>query len=167
MKAELVDVQFAYVPDKPILRGVSLALETGQCVGLMGPSGAGKSTLARHLNGLLRPSGGAVLLEGRDVRTQPVAALARHVGYVFQNPLHQLFAQTVREEVGLALTRGPNPSGRAEAERRVDEMLRALGLEDLASRHPLSVSEGQRKRIALAAVLAARPSFLILDEPTL
>lgn len=156
---ELRDMHFAY-PDGPeVLRGVSLRLGEGEVLGLMGPSGAGKSSLARQLNGLLRPASGAVLLDGRDVRDVAVAELSRSVGYVFQNPLHQLFADTVRAEVGLGAR------GRKKPE--IERMLDRFNLAAFAERHPLALSEGQRKRVALAAVLATEPRILVLDEPTL
>jgi energy-coupling factor transporter ATP-binding protein EcfA2 len=162
---ELREVRFRYPGGPEVLRGISISISGGEVVGLMGPSGAGKSSLARHLNGLLRPSSGQVLLNGQDTCRMPVAQLARSVGYVFQNPLHQLFASTVRDEVALGLR--AQAVGGSERDARVQATLRRFNLAPFAERHPLALSEGQRKRVALAAVLATEPRILVLDEPTL
>lgn len=154
----------AYADGFLALRGVDLAIEVGECVALLGESGSGKTTLARHLNGLLRPTRGRVLVAGRNAAHLTVAELARTVGYVFQNPLHQLFAETVEEEIAL----GPSAQGwkREAVADRVKELLVEVGLERYRRRHPLALSEGERRRVALAATLAARPRLLVLDEPT-
>ncbi|MBV9119791.1 MAG: ABC transporter ATP-binding protein [Chloroflexi bacterium] len=157
----LDQVHFGFDAGHEIIRGVTLELSGGAVLGLMGPSGAGKSSIARLMNGLLRPSSGQVLLEGLDLRARPVSEIAKSVGYVFQNPLHQLFTESVRREVGLGVRKQP------DAQDRVQAMLERFGLEGLAQRHPLALSEGQRKRVALASVLVTRPRVLVLDEPTL
>jgi energy-coupling factor transport system ATP-binding protein len=130
---------------------------------LVGASGAGKSTIARLALGLLKPASGAVRLGGLLTSTAPLSQLARIGGLVLQNPLHQLLAETVVGEVSLGLGDLP-PEERAH---RVDAMLDRFGLLPYRLRHPLSLSEGERRRLALAAILVREPRVLVLDEPTL
>src|SRR5690606_26424287 len=151
----LEGVTFRYPSGVTALRDVSAAFYPGETVGILGVSGSGKTTLAKHLNGLLRPTQGRVLLDGTDTRRLPVSAMARRVGFVFQNPLHQLFADSVREEVALGLrATGLPPAVVAE---RSSTALQQLGIEHLIDRHPLSLSEGERRRVAIAAALALQP----------
>lgn len=140
---------------------VGLTVHRGERVALVGPSGAGKTTLARLALGLMRPSAGGITVLG--MRDPTTAAVAPRVGLVVQNPMHQLLAETVEAEVALGL-RGQERSERRD---RVEEMLARFGLASLRARHPLSLSEGQRRRLALAATIAPRPELLVLDEPTL
>ena len=146
------------------LQGITLTIGRGEIVAVIGHNGSGKSTLARHLNGLLRPTAGRVLVAGHDTRRTSVARLAAHVGYAFQNPDHQLFAPTVAADVAF----GPRNLGvsPAETERRVADALAALDLEAVAERHPLLLGHGTRRLVALAGVLALDPALLVLDEPT-
>ncbi len=146
------------------LRGVGLEIAAGEAVAVLGQSGAGKSTLARHLNGLLKPSAGVVKVAGQDASRVPVSRLAAKVGYVFQNPLHQLFAASVSDELAM----GPKALGwpAEEVEARVEDLLVRFELDRYRTRHPLSLSEGERRRVALAAALASRPRIVIMDEPT-
>lgn len=157
-------VSFTYPgADQPALESVSVALAPGEVAALVGPSGAGKSTLARLALGLLRPSAGRVQLCGLPTDATPFSRLARLGGLVLQNPLHQLLAERVDDELLLGLADLPP----AEAQARVEETLRASGLAALRARHPLALSEGQRRRVALAAALVRQPRVLVLDEPTL
>ena len=146
------------------LHEISLSLAPGELIAIVGQNGSGKTTLGRLGNGLLSPTGGRVLVQGVDSRGKSVAELAPHVGYVFQNPDHQLFAPTVAADVGF----GPRNLGLspAEVEVRVQAALEALGLTDLAGHHPLLLSYGERRLVALAGVLALDSPALILDEPT-
>ncbi len=157
-------VSYAYGDGTVALRDVSLNVSSGEFVALLGPNGSGKTTLAKHLNGLLRPVGGRVLVEGRDTRSARVADLARSVGYVFQNPDHQIFAPTVHSEVafGLRIQGLPPP----EVARRVAEAMDRFRLTAYADQPPASLGYGQRRQVALAAVIAVHPRVLILDEPT-
>jgi len=145
------------------LDGVNLTIAAGEYISLIGPNGSGKTTLAKHLNGLLKPTVGRVVVAGMDTLHVSVAELARHVGYVFQNPDHQIFSPSVREELSF----GPRVQGvaPAEVERRVEEEMAALGLSALAERPPAILSPGLRRRVAIASVLTTRPDLLILDEP--
>ena len=144
-----------------MLRGASLTGRAGEIVALLGTNGAGKSTLLRHGNGLLRSQRGVVRVLGRPVGRRPVAELAREVGLVMQQPAHMLFAPTVRAE----LAAGPR------ALRRYDpawcaKLSERFGLEPLLDRSPQTLSAGEQRRVAIAAMLASRPRALLLDEPT-
>lgn len=146
------------------LRGVDFELPSGGYAALIGQNGSGKTTLAKHFNGLLRASGGQVLVSGRSVADTPVSTLAREVGYVFQNPDHQIFCPSVREEIAV----GPRNLGAspAEVERRVDEVLVRFGLADYANLQPAGLSFALRRAVAVAAVFAMDTPILVLDEPS-
>ncbi len=157
-------VEFGYRPDQTVLRGVDLEIRAGELVALLGANGCGKTTLVKLLAGILRPRSGRVLVGGREV-----ASLAAHerpgaVGLVFQNPDHQLFCATAAEEVAF----GPKHQrlGADEIASRVSSALEVTGLADAQGRDPFAMTKGERKRLALASVLACRPRLLILDEPT-
>jgi energy-coupling factor transport system ATP-binding protein len=161
---ELEAVSFAYPDGTRALAGVSLRLEPGEVVAIVGQNGSGKSTVVRHLNGLLRPTSGRVLLGGRDSRSVHVARLAAIVGLAFQNPDRQLFAGRVSAEVAFG-PRNLGIRGAALAE-RVDAALEAVGLAGMAAANPYDLGYSRRKLLALASVLAMRTPILILDEPT-
>ncbi len=164
LAVEVRTVSFAYPGGAAALDGMSLAAPRGQFIAIVGPNGGGKSTLARHLNGLLRPQGGAVLLNGRPTAGRPVGELAREVGYVFQNPDHQIFAATVRDEVAYGL-RNLGLAG-AELAQRVTEALAAFDLAELAETPPAVLGYGLRRLVAVASVWAMQPPIWLLDEPT-
>lgn len=146
------------------LQDVDVEIHAGEFVAVLGRNGAGKTTFARHLNGLLRPTTGTLRIAGLDTADLSVGQLAAHVGYVFQNPDHQIFANTVREEVGFGLK---NQGWDAEQiDERVDEVLARVDMSALADRHPFNLGKGQRQRLAVASVLALEPSVLVIDEPT-
>jgi len=162
---EVQDVWYVYPTGVEALRGVSLTVHEGDFVVIMGPNGAGKTTLVKTLNGLLKPTRGRVLVDGMDTREATVAELARKVGLVFQNPDHQLFCETVEEEIAFALRNFGFPE--EEIARRVEWALRTFGLEEYRDASPLALSGGEKKRVALASVLVWDPKYLVLDEPTL
>ena len=161
---ELEDVSFAYPDGTQALSDVGLRIEPGELVAVVGQNGSGKSTLVRHLNGLLRPTSGRVLLDGLDVRRDHVATLAERVGLAFQNPDRQLFAGRVSTEVAF----GPKNLGvRGVAlDERVNSALDAVGLSAEAASNPYDLGYSRRKFLALASVLAMRTPVLVLDEPT-
>jgi energy-coupling factor transport system ATP-binding protein len=146
------------------LDGVSLDVARGSAVAIVGQNGSGKTTLTRHLNGLLRPTSGRVVVDGHDAAREPVQALARSVGYVFQNPTSQLFARTVAEE----LAYGPRNLGvpRAELDERVTAVADELGLVDVLDGSPHRLPFARRKLVAIGGVLTMRTPLVVLDEPT-
>ncbi len=169
MLIELENIRHIYQLDDPVvaLDGVDLGIERGEFIGLIGHTGSGKSTLVQLLNGLLKPSEGRILFEGRDINSQEVELkeIRRRVGLVFQYPEHQLFEETVAKDIAF----GPKNADLAEEEidKRVREALDLVGLdfESFKDRSPFNLSGGQQRRIAIAGVLALKPEVLILDEP--
>ena len=162
---EIKDVYFTYPNGVEAVKGVSLTIENGDFVAVMGENGAGKTTLVKHFNGLLKPATGSVLIDGVDTKKASVATLAKEVGFVFQNPDNQLFSETVEEEIAFALK---NFGFKEEVtKRRVTWALNLLGLAQYRKTSPFMLSGGERKRVALASVLAWDPKILILDEPTI
>ena len=162
---EAENVHFSY-PNKVVaLKGVSITIKDGEFVAIMGQNGAGKSTFVKHFNGLLKPSVGTVRADGVETTKTSVATLARNVGFVFQNPDHQLFSETVEDEIAFALKNfGFKPK---VIEDRVTWALNLLSLTQYRKTSPFLLSGGERKRVALASVLAWDPKTLILDEPTI
>jgi len=162
---EVENVHFHYPNGMIALKGVSLVIKNGEFVAIMGQNGAGKTTLVKHFNGLLKPSQGIVRINGVETTKNSVAALARTAGFVFQNPDHQLFSESVEEEISFALR---NFGFKDEAvEKRITWALNLLGLTQYRKTSPFLLSGGERKRVALASVLAWDPETLILDEPTI
>ncbi|MEM2937507.1 MAG: ATP-binding cassette domain-containing protein [Candidatus Bathyarchaeia archaeon] len=162
---EVQEVHFTYPSGVEALKGVSLTIQDGEFVAVMGENGAGKTTLVKHFNGLLKPTRGKVLVDGVETTKVSVATLARKVGFVFQNPDHQLFSETVEEEIAFALK---NFGFTADViEKRVTWAMNLLGLAQYRKTSPFMLSGGERKRVALASVLAWDPQILILDEPTI
>jgi energy-coupling factor transport system ATP-binding protein len=168
VRIDLRNVHHVYALGTPFeveaLRGVSLAVEPDEVLGIVGGTGSGKSTLVQHLNLLLVPTSGEVLVDGVDARTFRESELRRRVGLVFQFPEAALFAPTVEEDVAFA----PRQLGldEDEVERRVRETLELLDARHLADRSPFALSGGEKRRIAIAGVLAMSPEVLVLDEPT-
>jgi energy-coupling factor transport system ATP-binding protein len=167
VRIELRDVRHVYSPGTPFeveaLRGVSLAVEPEEILGVVGWTGSGKSTLVQHFNLLLAPTSGQVLVDGVDARTLRKYELRRRVGLVFQFPEAALFAPTVKEDVAFAPRRlGLNE---AEVHKRVNETLGLLGAGHLLERSPHALSGGEKRRLAIAGVLAMGPEVLVLDEP--
>ncbi len=158
------DLWHRYDDGPSILAGVNLSVEVGDFLAIVGQNGSGKTTLVKHFNGLLRPTSGRVLVLGQDASDQSVGQLARKVGYLFQNPDHQIFAPTVWEEVAF----GPRNLGFPEGEMaaRTTEALALFGLGDQADIPPAVLGYGLRRKATLAAVWAMRPQIMVLDEPT-
>ena len=167
MSTPVLDVRglaYSWPDGQPALRGVDLHVHPGERVALLGPNGAGKTTLVLHLNGILTPSAGTVHVSGLPVERRTLRDVRRRVGIVFQDPDDQLFMPTVREDVAF----GPANLGLrgAALDQRVAEALDAVGMGAFPDRLPHHLSFGQRRRIAVATVLAMRPEILVLDEPT-
>lgn len=160
------DVSFSYEEGSPVLEGIDLRIEQGDFLGIAGHTGSGKSTLTQLMNALLVPTSGRVLVDGIDTALRKQRReVRRRVGLVFQYPESQLFATTVAEDLAF----GPKNLGldAAEVERRCREALAHVGFsyDDVAQRNPFDLSGGQRRRVALAGVLAMEPQVLVLDEP--
>ncbi|MBV8045764.1 MAG: ABC transporter ATP-binding protein, partial [Paludibacterium sp.] len=161
---ELQQVSFSYHDGPRVLDDVTLSIAAGERVAIMGPNGAGKSTLFQMLNGLLRPDGGQVRVGGMAVAGEQVNAVRRLVGMVFQDADDQLFNATVQREVAYGLVNMQMPAD--EREERVRWALDLVGMTRFIDKTPFNLSGGEKKRIALASVLAMRPAILVLDEPT-
>jgi cobalt/nickel transport system ATP-binding protein len=161
---EIIDLSFAYPDGRQALRNVDLHVHHGERVALLGPNGAGKTTLLLHLNGILRPTSGEVRVAGLVVSDDSVLEIRRRVGLVFQDPDDQLFMPTVGQDVAF----GPANFGLdgEELEARVAEALGAVSMLGARERAPHHLSYGERRRVAIATVLAVRPEILVLDEPT-
>jgi len=146
------------------LEDVSLSIQGGEFLAIIGQNGSGKTTLIKHFNGLLKPTQGQVIVEGRDTASLPTSELARSVGYVFQNPDHQIFAETVRDEI----TFGPRNLGHSpeRIQKSLQLVLDEMDLAGMEDDMPFQLSRGQRQRLAVASVLAMEPAILIIDEPT-
>jgi cobalt transport protein ATP-binding subunit len=161
---EIADLTFAYPDGHPALSGIDLRIGRGERVALLGPNGAGKTTLVLHLNGILTAQQGGVTVAGLAVARENLREIRRRVGIVFQDPDDQLFMPTVAEDVAF----GPANFGvtGAELDARVDTALAAVDMSGHRSRSPLNLSGWQRRRVALATVLACQPEILVLDEPS-
>ena len=168
---ETKDLTYVYGENTPFQKvavdHVNLKIEEGQFIGVIGHTGSGKSTLIQTLNGLLRPTSGQVLLDGKDIWEEPkkIRAVRFRVGMVFQYPEHQLFEETVLKDICF----GPKNMGltEEEAQKRAREAAKFVGLSpELLEKSPFDLSGGQKRRVAIAGVMAMRPRVLILDEPT-
>lgn len=170
MKIELKDVSYIYNKGNPFeklaLDRINLTIEENEFLGIIGHTGSGKSTLLQHLNGLLEPTYGEVLVNGISTKTKNKTEIRRNVGYVFQYPEYQLFEETCTKDIAF----GPKnlSLSESEIEERVKWACDVVGLdyEMMQEKSPFELSGGQQRRVALAGVLAMKPSFLVLDEPT-
>lgn len=171
MSIQIVNMTHTYMPGTPFestaLKEINLQMDQSEFIGMIGHTGSGKSTLVQHINGLLRPTEGKLVVYGIDLsqKNADLKKVRNTVGLVFQYPEHQLFEETVEADIAF----GPKNMGVTgeELKERVHEAMRLVGLrEDTATRSPFEMSGGQRRRVAIAGVVAMRPQFLILDEPT-
>ena len=163
---EVKNIKYSYNSDYQALKGVSLKVEKGEMVALLGKNGAGKSTLFLHLNGIYEPDEGQVFIDGEELKYDKKTLLKfrQKVGIVFQNPDDQIFAPTVEEDVAF----GPLNLGlpMEEVQKRVTESLARVGMSGYEKKAPHHLSGGQKKRVAIAGILAMRPKIMVLDEPT-
>lgn len=162
---EIKNVTFKYPTGREALHKVSLKIDKGDFVLIMGENGAGKTTLVKHFNGLLKPSEGEVFIDGVNTKSTTVATLARKVGLVFQNPDHQFFCENVDSEIKFALDNFG--FSRRKLKERTNWALDFFGLKPYRKRSPFSLSGGEKKRVAMASVLAWNPDYIVLDEPTI
>ncbi|NLC03890.1 MAG: energy-coupling factor transporter ATPase [Tissierellia bacterium] len=172
MIIEIKDLNYVYGPGTPFeikaLNNINLQIEEGDFIGLIGHTGSGKSTLVQHLNGLMKPTSGDIFVEGENIvkKEANLKLLRQKVGLVFQYPEHQLFEETVYKDIAF----GPKNLGldKDEIHLRIKNAMEAVGLdfEELKDRSPFELSGGQKRRVAIAGVIAMKPKVLILDEPT-
>jgi energy-coupling factor transport system ATP-binding protein len=162
---QVKDVRFVYARGNVVaLDGVNLEFAEGQSVGIAGPNGSGKTTLTKMFNGLLRPTSGAVIVDGKDVAKSTVQQMAATIGYVFQNPNHQLFATTVEAELAFGPENQKLPKDEIKA--RVEEAIEFFELEAHRADHPYRLSFPLRKLVGIASVFTMHPKVFVLDEPT-
>lgn len=163
---EVKDMKFNYPDGTPALKGISLNIHEGEFIALLGQNGAGKTTFAKTLNGLLKPSEGFIKVSGIDTKEKGIIKkLVQQVGYVFQNPDHQLFNNTVRKEIAYA----PTNIGlkKEEINSRVKDAANVAGIrEEHMEEHPFFLPKGLRQRVSIGSILALKPKVIIVDEPT-
>ena len=171
MSIKIENLEHIYMPGSPFekkaLDNINIEIKSEEFVGLIGHTGSGKSTLVQHLNGLLKPHSGRVLINGRETTSkgEELKKIRCEVGLVFQYPEHQLFEETVYKDIAF----GPKNLGlsQEEIDERVRDAARCVGLaEDILEKSPFDLSGGQKRRVAIAGVISMRPSVLVLDEPT-
>lgn len=160
------NLSFTYPDGTQALKNINIEIEKGEKVAIIGPNGAGKSTLFSHFNGLTEPTSGCVKIEGKAISFEKdeLLKVRQKVGIVFQDPNDQLFAPTVKEDIAF----GPMNLGLSygEVEKRVEDALKMVGMENYEDKTPHHLSGGQQKRIAIAGIIAMKPEIMILDEPT-
>ena len=163
---EVQNIKYSYNKDYQALKGVSLKVEKGEMVALLGKNGAGKSTLFLHLNGIYEPDEGKVFIDGEELKYDKKSLLKfrQKVGIVFQNPDDQIFAPTVEEDVAFGPLNLKLPM--EEVQKRVTESLARVGMSGFEKKAPHHLSGGQKKRVAIAGILAMKPEIMVLDEPT-
>ena len=161
---DVKDLSHTYPGGAAAVRNINLQVQEGEFLAIVGHNGSGKTTLVKHFNGLLKPTEGSVVVCGKDTREHSIFELGRDVGFVFQNPDHQIFSESIYDEVVFS----PKLRGVPESElkERVTEALHAVDLDGYEKEDPFTLSKGIRQRIAVASVLSARPRVIILDEPT-
>jgi energy-coupling factor transport system ATP-binding protein len=162
---DLIDVSFSYPDQKrPALREVNLSIQKEGITAVTGPNGSGKTTFSKLITGILKPSTGSITVGGQTLASLTLSQIGRKIGYVFQNPGKQLFCETVEEEISFGLQNLGMPPD--QVSRKAGEIMEYFELTRYSRSFPLSLSEGEKRRLAIAAVLALEPDMLVLDEPT-
>jgi energy-coupling factor transport system ATP-binding protein len=161
----LENVGFVYPNGTEALKNINLKICKNELIGIMGKNGAGKTTLIRTFNGLIRPTKGSIYLNGENINSKSIANLSQKVGIIFQNPMHQLFANSVEDEIKFSLK--SLDSFKGEINSRIEKILEQFKLSKYKNRSPLNLSGGETKKLAVASILCRNPEILILDEPTL
>lgn len=161
---EALNLEHTYETGVQALKNINLKIYQGEFIGLIGQNGSGKSTLAKHLNGLLRPTKGKLLINGVDTAKKSIVSIAQTVGFAFQNPDHQIFCSTVKEELAF----GPRNMGLSniEIQARVEEALDRFRIARYADYPPAILGFGIRRKVSLAAIYSMKPQVMIMDEPT-
>ena len=162
----LIDnVDFTYPNGTKALRNINLKVDNKELIGIMGKNGAGKTTLIRTLNGIIRPKNGAIYLYGENIAPKTIATLSKKVGVIFQNPMHQLFSNSVKDEIEFSLK--SFEFTKEEIQNKTNEILKEFNLEKYRNRSPLNLSGGEAKKLALASIICRDPDIIVFDEPTL
>jgi energy-coupling factor transport system ATP-binding protein len=161
---EAKDLSYEYENGRQALKNINLRIYEGEFVSLIGKNGAGKTTFSKQINGLLKPKSGTILINGFDIKNNSTAELSKEIGYVFQNPDHQIFSATVYDEVEYGLKRLKLTE--YERSERVKDALEFVGLNYQNKRHPFTLGKGERQKLAVASILAMKPKILVIDEPT-
>ena len=161
---EVMAVDHVYPGGREALREVNLTIRRGEFLAIIGQNGSGKTTLVKHFNGLLKPTRGSVVVDGLNTARTTIGELSKRVGYIFQNPDHQIFARTVREEVAYGPKNMKLP--KEELEKRVNEALEFVDMQRYSDSHPFLLAKGERQRVAFASIVSMRPEVLVVDEPT-
>ncbi|TGE36215.1 ABC transporter ATP-binding protein [Desulfosporosinus fructosivorans] len=161
---QICELIYQYNSGPPALQGINLTIGAGEFVALIGQNGAGKTTLAKHLNGLLKPTRGSVIVDGMNTSQYDTSHLSKTIGYVFQNPDHQIFSASVEKELEFGL-KNAGLKGQ-EVKERVNDILLYTGLDRYRNVHPFSLGKGERQMVAVASILVLNPKLLIIDEPT-
>ncbi|MBY8979513.1 MAG: ABC transporter ATP-binding protein [Candidatus Lokiarchaeota archaeon] len=159
------DIDYVYSNGTIALKQVSLNIKKGEFIAIMGQNGAGKTTLIRTFNGLIRPTKGSIFLEGENIDSKTIATISKKVGVIFQNPMHQLFSNTLEDEIKFSL-KNLNLD-KEEIQKKVDQTLEEFDLEKYRKRSPFNLSGGESKKLATASILCRDPDILVFDEPTL
>ena len=159
------NVEYTYSSGTLALKDINLSILKGELVAIMGKNGAGKTTLIRTFNGLIKPSKGNILINGKKASSKTIAELSKNVGIIFQNPTHQLFSNTIEEEINFSLKNLDLSD--EEIQIRIDNILKNFNLEKYRKRSPLNLSGGETKKLAIASIFCRNPDILVFDEPTL
>lgn len=158
------NLSYQYANGTKVLKGLNFTVKKGEFVAIIGQNGAGKTTLLKHFNGLLKATEGKLTVSGLDASKTKTSVLAKHIGFLFQNPDHQIFCSTVYEEIAFGLKNtGVSPK---DMDGLVNRAAERVGISRYMQSNPFSLSKGQRQRVALASVLAMETEIMVLDEPT-
>ena len=158
-------LDYIYPNGTVALKNINLNIQKGEMLGIMGKNGAGKTTLIRTLNGLIRPTQGDIYINNENINSRSIAELSTYVGLIFQNPSHQLFANSVEDEIKFSLKN--LYLNKEELQIKTNEILRNFNLDKYRDRSPLNLSGGESKKLAIASIICRAPEILVFDEPTL
>ncbi|MFX1374885.1 MAG: energy-coupling factor ABC transporter ATP-binding protein [Promethearchaeota archaeon] len=159
------NINYIYPNGTVALKNININIHKGEILGIMGKNGAGKTTLIRTLNGLIRPTSGDIYIKNSNISSKSIAELSKFVGLIFQNPSHQLFANSVEEEIKFSL-RDLNLN-KEELQIRINGILENFNLDKYRERSPLNLSGGEAKKLAIASIICRNPELIVFDEPTL